>query len=212
MNEKLQSMGRGRSSVRAALVACTLGLSLLGGCAPLILGGAVIGTGLVVTDRRTTGMQLEDKAIETKGEARAKELATLGRINVTSYNRTVLITGEVPGETERAAVEKAVAGVENVRSVVNELVVAPNLTVSQRSSDSLLGAKVKASFVDAKDVAANAYRVLAERGVVYLMGRVTEREAARAVEIARSVPGAVKVVRVLDIITEEELAAMSGKK
>lgn len=220
-NEKQQAMERGRSTrgsirgsvqIGAWLMACTLGLSLLSGCAPLILGGAVIGTGLVVTDRRTTGMQLEDKAIETKGEARAKELATLGRINVTSYNRTVLITGEVPGETERAAVEKAIAGVENVRSVVNELVVAPNLSVSQRSSDSLLGAKVKASLVDAKDVAANAYRVLAERGVVYLMGRVTEREASRAVEIARSVPGTVKVVRVLDIITEEELAAMSSKR
>jgi osmotically-inducible protein OsmY len=214
-NAKMPSELRGRSSMRARLVAgvvCMLGLSLLAGCAPLILGGAVIGTGLVVTDRRTTGMQLEDKAIENKGEARAKELATLGRINVSSYNRTVLITGEVPGETERAAVEKAVAGVENVRSVVNELVVAPNLTVSQRSSDSLLGAKVKASLVDAKDVAANAYRVLAERGVVYLMGRVTEREATRAVEISRSVPGVVKVVRVLDIITEEELSAMTGKK
>ncbi|MBL8347847.1 MAG: BON domain-containing protein [Rubrivivax sp.] len=214
-NAKVPANPRGRSSLRALLVAsiaCSAGLSLLTGCAPLILGGAVIGTGLVVTDRRTTGMQLEDKAIENKGEARAKELATLGRINVSSYNRTVLITGEVPGETERAAVEKAVAGVENVRSVVNELVVAPNLTVSQRSSDSLLGAKVKASLVDAKDVAANAYRVLAERGVVYLMGRVTEREATRAVEISRSVPGVVKVVRVLDIITEEELSAMTGKK
>ncbi len=197
---------------RAGVLAVALGSTLLSGCAPLILGGAVIGTGLVVTDRRTTGMQLEDKTIETKAEARAKELATLGRINVSSYNRTVLITGEVPGETERAAVEKAVSGVENVRSIVNELVVAPNLSVSQRSSDSLLGAKVKASLVDAKDVAANAYRVIAERGVVYLMGRVTEREATRAVEISRSVPGVVKVVRVLDIITEEELAAMSGGK
>jgi len=199
-------------SWRRWLLACLLGSTLLGGCAPLILGGAVVGTGLVVTDRRTTGMQIEDKTIETKGEARAKELATLGRINVSSYNRTVLITGEVPGETERAAVEKAVSGVENVRTVVNELVVAPNLSVSQRSSDSLLGAKVKASLVDAKDVAANAYRVIAERGVIYLMGRVTEREATRAVEIARSVPGVVKVVRVLDIITEEELAGMSGGK
>jgi osmotically-inducible protein OsmY len=192
------------------LVACAAGP--LAGCAPLILGGAVLGTGMVVTDRRTTGMQLEDRAIESKGEARAKELATLGRINVTSYNRTVLITGEVPGESERAAAEKAVSGVENVRAVVNELVVAPNLTVSQRSGDSLLATKVKASLVDAKDVAANAYRVIAERGVVYLMGRVTEREAARAVDIARSVSGVVKVVRVLDIITEEELAAMTGKK
>lgn len=206
------SKARSRASLRGWVLAGLVGTSLLGGCAPLILGGAVIGTGLVVTDRRTTGMQLEDKAIETKGEARARELATLGRINVSSYNRTVLITGEVPGETERAAVEKAVSGVENVRTVVNELVVAPNLSVSQRSGDSLLGAKVKASLVDAKDVAANAYRVIAERGVVYLMGRVTEREAGRAVEISRSVPGVVKVVRVLDIITEEELAAMTGKR
>jgi osmotically-inducible protein OsmY len=207
----LSKAGRG-ASLRGWVLAGLVGASLLGGCAPLILGGAVIGTGLVVTDRRTTGMQLEDKAIETKGEARAKELATLGRINVSSYNRTVLITGEVPGETERAAVEKAVAGVENVRNVVNELAVAPNLTVSQRSGDSLLGAKVKASLVDAKDVAANAYRVIAERGVVYLMGRVTEREAQRAVDLSRAVPGVVKVVRVLDIITEEELSAMTGKK
>ena len=198
------------SPLRACALVLLVGATLLGGCAPLLLGGAVIGTGLVVTDRRTTGMQLEDRAIENKGEARAKELATLGRITVTSYNRTVLITGEVPGESERAAVEKAVSGVENVRAVVNELVVAPTLTLSQRSGDSLLGAKVKASLVDAKDVAANAYRVLAERGVVYLMGRVTEREAGRAVEIARSVSGVVKVVRVLDVITEEELAAMTG--
>ena len=114
--------------------------------------------------------------------------------------------------TERAAVEKTVAGVENVRAVVNELVVAPNLSMSQRSNDSLLGAKVKAQLVDAKDVAANAYRVVAERGVIYLLGRVTEREATRAVEIARAVSGVVKVVRVLDIISEEELAAMSGAK
>jgi osmotically-inducible protein OsmY len=199
----------GRAALAAVLAACSLWLT---GCAPLILGGAVVGTGLVVTDRRTTGMQLEDRSIETKAEARARDLATLGRINVTSYNRTVLITGEIPGEGERAAVEKAVSGVENVRSVVNELVVAPNLTLSQRSGDSLLGAKVKASLVDAKDVAANAFRVVAERGVVYLLGRVTEREATRATDIARAVSGVVKVVRVLDIITEEELAAMTGAK
>ncbi len=211
------SMMHTRAHARARSLAHSLAMAmllplLLGACAPLILGGAVLGTGLVVTDRRTTGMQLEDKAIETKGEARAKELATLGRINVTSYNRTVLITGEVPGESERAAAEKAVSGVENVRAVVNELVVAPNLSVTQRSGDSLLGARVKASLLDAKDVAANAYRVIAERGVVYLMGRVTEREAGRAVELARAVSGVVKVVRVLDILTEEELAAMTGKK
>lgn len=213
LNSKLaRSGGPARARVLAAAAALAASAALLAGCAPLLLGGAVIGTGVVVTDRRTTGMQLEDKTIETKAESRAKDLATLGRINVTSYNRTVLITGEVPGETERAAVEKVVTGVENVRAVVNELVVAPNLTMSQRSNDSLLGAKVKAQLVDAKDVAANAYRVVAERGVIYLLGRVTEREATRAVEIARAVSGVVKVVRVLDIISEEELAAMSGVK
>ena len=219
MNSPLSSKSpmRRHAPGRASSLALAFSLALLlpllvGACAPLILGAAVLGTGVVVTDRRTTGMQLEDKAIETKGEARAKDLATLGRINVTSYNRTALITGEVPGESERAAVEKAVSGVENLRAVVNELVVAPNLSVTQRSGDSLLGARVKASLLDAKDVAANAYRVIAERGVVYLMGRVTEREAGRAVELARSVSGVAKVVRVLDIITEEELAAMTGRK
>ena len=219
MNSPLSSKSpmRRHAPRRASSLALAFSLALLlpllvGACAPLILGAAVLGTGVVVTDRRTTGMQLEDKAIETKGEARAKDLATLGRINVTSYNRTALITGEVPGESERAAVEKAVSGVENLRAVVNELVVAPNLSVTQRSGDSLLGARVKASLLDAKDVAANAYRVIAERGVVYLMGRVTEREAGRAVELARSVSGVAKVVRVLDIITEEELAAMTGRK
>ncbi|MCW5636728.1 MAG: BON domain-containing protein [Rubrivivax sp.] len=211
-NTRPRTSARAASTAMAKAVAAALAATSLAGCAPLILGGAVVGTGLVVTDRRTTGMQIEDRAIETKAESRARELATLGRINVTSYNRTVLITGEVPGETERAAVEKAVSGVENVRAVVNELVVAPNLSLSQRSGDSLLATKVKASLVDAKDLAANAYRVIAERGVVYLMGRVTEREATRAAEIARGVSGVVKVVRVLDIITEEELAAMSGAK
>jgi osmotically-inducible protein OsmY len=198
-----------RKPCRAALAALAA-LTLFSGCAPLLVGGAVIGTGLVVSDRRTTGMQIEDKAIETKAESRAKDLATLGRINVASYNRMVLITGEVPGESERAAVERVVAGVENVRSVVNELAVAPNASVSTRSSDAVLAAKVKASLVDAKDMHANAFRVLAERGIVYLMGRVTEREATRASDIARSVPGAQKVVRVLEILTEEELAAMGG--
>ena len=200
-------------SARRPLSAAIAALSLvtpLGGCAPLLLGGAVIGTGVVVTDRRTTGAQLEDKSIENKAEARVRDLATLGRINLTSYNRMVLITGEVPGETERAAVEKAVAAVENVRSVVNELAVGFNASLSTRSSDSVLAAKVKASLIDAKDMYANAFRVVAERGIVYLMGRVSELEATRATEIARSVAGVQKVVRVVEILTEQEIADMKG--
>jgi osmotically-inducible protein OsmY len=199
-----------RSASPAALRGAALAalLVLLSGCAPLIVGGAVVGGSLVATDRRTTGIQLEDQSIAGKAESRAAALATLGRINATSYNRLVLITGEVPSEADKAAVEATVAQVENVRAVVNELAVGPNASFGQRSQDSLLAAKVKASLVDAKDVQANAYRVLAERGIVYMLGRVTQREADRAADIARSVPGVQKVVRVFDILSEEELASL----
>nr|WP_236580542.1 BON domain-containing protein [Rubrivivax sp. A210] len=201
----LHRLGRG-------LAALALGATLaagLGACAPLLVGGAVVGGGLFATDRRTTGAQVEDQSIELKASARARDLATLGQISVTSYNRTVLITGQVPGAEEKARVEKAVAGVENVRTVVNELEVGPNASLSTRANDTLLVTKVKATLVDAKDVMANAYKVLVERGVVYLMGRVTEREAARGAEIAGSVPGVQKVVRVFETLSEEELANLS---
>ena len=190
-------------------VAAALALAgMLAGCAPLIVGGAVIGSGLIVTDRRTTGTQVEDEGIELKAASRLRELATLGQISVTSYNRTVLLTGEVPGETERVAAGQAVARIDNVRAVVNEVVLAPNSSLSSRTGDAILGAKVKATFVDAKDVQANAYKVVAERGVVYLMGRVTEREAVRGAELARAVSGVQKVVRVFEILSEQELASL----
>jgi osmotically-inducible protein OsmY len=192
------------SRVTAALVLA----GLLAGCAPLFVGGAVIGGGLVVTDRRTTGTQVEDEGIELKAATRVRELATLGQVSVTSYNRTVLITGEVPGASEKAAVGQAVARVENVRSVVNELVVAPSSSIGSRSADALLVGKVKATMVDAKDVQANAYKVVAERRVIYLMGRVTEREALRGAALAASVPGVEKVVRLFEILSEDELAAL----
>lgn len=178
------------------------------GCAPLLLGGAVIGGGLMVTDRRTTGIQVEDEGIELRAASRVRGLATLGQVNVTSYNRTVLLTGEVPGEAEKTAVAQAVRQVENVREVVNELVVAPNSPLGSRSNDTLLGAKVKATFVDAKDLQANAFKVVADRGVIFLMGRVTEREAARGAELAASVSGVRKVVRVFELLTEQQLGEL----
>lgn len=183
--------------------------SLLAGCAPLLVGGAVIGTGLVATDPRTTGIQLEDEGIEFRAGARVRELATLGQVSVTSYNRMVLLTGEVPSETDKAAVERAVSGVENVRAVVNELVVAPNSPMGSRSADTVLSAKVKASLIDSKDLQANAFKVVAARRVVYLMGRVTEREAARAAEVARTVSGVEKVVRVVELLSEQDLANLN---
>jgi osmotically-inducible protein OsmY len=191
----------------AALALCGA-LAGLPGCVPLILGGAVVGTGLVVTDRRTTGTQVEDESIELKAGKRSHDLATLGQVSIYSYNRLVLITGRVPGETEKKAVEAAVAQVENVRNVVNELAVGSNLGVGTRSADAVLVAKVRATLVDAKDVQANAFKVVVEAGTVYLMGRVTEREAGRAVDLVRSIAGVQKVVRVFEILSEAELAAL----
>jgi osmotically-inducible protein OsmY len=108
-------------------------------------------------------------------------------------------------------VEAAVAGIENVRSVVNELAVMGNTSLTARSSDVIIEGKIRATYVDARDVMSNAYKIVVERGVVYLMGRVTEREAERAVELARSVSGVAKVVRVFEIISEEELARLTPK-
>ena len=122
--------------------------SAFSACAPLIVGGAMLGTGLVAADRRTTGTQIDDEGIELRAASRIRELATLGQISVTSYNRQVLITGEVPGAAERVAVEQAVAKVDGVRGVFNEIVVAPNSAFSSRSADTVLSTKVKATLVD----------------------------------------------------------------
>lgn len=191
------------------LAAAIAGSTLLAGCAPLVLGGAAVGTVLVANDRRTAGIQLEDQAIELKGRNRARDaVGDRGHVNVTSYNRIVLLTGEVPTDADRARVEEAVKGVDNVRSVVNELAVMPASSLTERANDGLLTSRVKASFIDVKDLDATAVKVVTERGVVHLMGRVTEAEAQRATELARGVRGVQKVVRVFELITPEELAAM----
>lgn len=201
-----------RAAARPSLLlAAVLAATALAGCAPLIVGTAVVGTGLVVTDRRTTGIQIEDQGIELRASARVRELATLGNVSVDSYNRQVLLTGEVPGEEERQRVERAVAQVENVRGIVNELAVAGNSSVGSRSNDTLIATKVKATFVDAADVQANAIKVVVTRGNVYLMGRVTEREAVRAGDLARAVPGVQRVIRVFELLSEQELANLSRR-
>jgi osmotically-inducible protein OsmY len=187
------------------LVVGTL-LTALPACVPLVIGGAVLGGTLVATDRRTSGAQLEDEGIELRGANRIREaLVERAHINVTSYNRQVLLTGEVPSEEDKKLAEQAVSRVENVQKVVNELAVLGNSTLTQRSSDSLVTGRVKAAFVDAKDLYANAFKVVTERGTVHLMGRVTQREAARATEIARATTGVQKVVRIFEIIADADL-------
>ncbi len=190
-------------------LAATLALAAAAaGCAPLLVGGAMLGSGLVVTDRRTTGTQIEDQSIELKAATRVRELATLGHVNAVSYNRVVLLTGEVPSENDKTRVAEAVSRVENVKKVVNEIAVLGNSSLGSRSNDALIGTKVKATLVDAKDLQSNAFKVVAERSIVYLMGRVSEREAARGAEIASSVAGVQKVVRVFEVLSEQELAAL----
>ncbi len=193
---------------RAVLMPATalFGAYFLSGCLPLVVGSAVLGGTLVATDRRTSGAQLEDEGIELRTVNRLRE-AFLERvhINATSYNRQVLLTGEVPTEADKIRAQDIVSRVENVRSIVNELAVLGNTSLTSRSSDSLVTGRVKAAFVDAKDLYANAFKVVTERGTTYLMGRVTQREAARATEITRTIPGVQRVVRVLEIISEEEL-------
>ncbi|MBI3155903.1 MAG: BON domain-containing protein [Burkholderiales bacterium] len=203
------TLGAARATIAGtALAAALAATTTLTGCAPLVVGGAMVGGVLVATDRRTTGAQLEDQGIEIKAAARVRELATLGHVNVTSYNRLVLLTGEVPDADARARIEAAVAKVENVRSVVDELAIAGASSMTSRSNDALLTTKVKASLVDARDLYANAFKVVTERATVYLMGRVTEREGTRAAEVARTVPGVQKVVRVFETLSDDELRAL----
>ncbi|MEY4265526.1 MAG: hypothetical protein RIS90_61 [Pseudomonadota bacterium] len=199
---------------RTSLLALALGASIVAGlsaCAPVMIGGAVMGS-LVATDRRTAGAQLEDEGIELRAQSRLREaLGDRAHVNVSSYNRQVLLTGEVPSAQDRQLVEQLVTKVDNVRGTVNELAVLGNTTLSPRSPDVLVTGRVRAGLVDAKDLYANAFKVVTERGTTYLMGRVTQREANRATEIARSTTGVQKVVRLLEIITEDELKALLPK-
>ena len=211
MKDKTRLLSTLRLARTLVLVAATV--ATLGGCAAVAVGAAVGGTALVVTDRRSAGVQLEDQNIELKSLTRIREaVGERGHINVTSYNRMALITGEVPTEADRTAVEQAVARIENVRSTVNDLAVMGPSSLTARSNDAILTSKVKATYVDAKDLQATAVKVVTERGTVYLMGRVTEREASRAVELARGIAGVQKVVRVFEILSEAELATLGDQK
>jgi osmotically-inducible protein OsmY len=178
----------------------------LGGCAALVVGGVIAGTAMVATDRRTSSAQLNDEGIEIRSANRLKEkFGERGNFSVTSYNGRVLLTGEVAGNSDKLAAEQLVFQVENVKAVINELTIASmTSTLKERSNDTFITSRVKSGFIEAQEIPSNAFKVVTERGVVYLMGRVTQRESDRGTEIARSVPGVVKVVRSFEIISEEE--------
>lgn len=190
------------------LAASTLGVALVG-CAPVVLGGVALG-GIVAADRRTTGTQVEDEGIELHAvNLLHGQYGDRIHVNITSYNRQVLLTGEVPTAADRQRVQELIRSLENVRSVVNEVAAMPSTTLAQRSNDTFITGKVRASLVDAKDLTANAFKVVTERGVVYLLGRVTQREAQRAATLASGVTGVVKVVRMFEYLSEDELSRMT---
>lgn len=203
---------RAAPAALALALALALGAGPLAGCAPLVVGGAAATGMLVAVDRRTAGTQLDDEAIALKAASRIREaLGERARVNVHSYNRQVLLTGEVPSEADRARAERLAAQVDNVRAVVNELAVMPPATLSQRSSDALVSGRVKAAIVDNKALSIHAFDVVTERGTVYLMGRVTQLEAETVTQVVRQVQGVQRVVRIFEIISEAELARLQPK-
>lgn len=196
-------------------LACLVGAAVLltgalSACVgPLIVGGAMVGGSMVATDRRTSGAQLDDEAIELRAASQIRSnLGTRVRVSVTSYNRQVLLTGEVPNLQDKQRVEQVVKAVDSVASVVNELAVLNSPSLMDRSSDALLTGRIKAMLLDTSDLQSNAFKVVTERNTTYLMGRVTQREADRATEVVRATPGVQKVVRIFEIISEQELKNM----
>ena len=161
---------------------------------------------LTQTDRRTQGAQIDDAAIELKATSRTKYITgDKGRVAVTSYNRVVLLTGEVADEKMKAEVQKQVETISGIKSIENELVIAPVSSVGVRSNDALITGRVKAAIIDTADLYVSAFKVQTDRSVVYLMGRVTEREAKLAGEVARNAGGKIsKVVLMFEYIDEDE--------
>lgn len=195
-----------------ALGAATLG-AVMSACAPLVVGGAATTAALVATDRRTSGAQLDDQGIELRsGSAIRDELGTRARVDVVSYNRNVLLTGEVASQRDKEKVEAVVAGVPNVRRVFNELAVMNTPAFKERANDALLTGKVKAAIVDARDINAAAFKVVTERSTVYLMGLVTNAEADRATDVTRNVQGVQRVVKLFEIVNNETALKLQAKE
>jgi osmotically-inducible protein OsmY len=202
--------------LRRPLLGVALGAALcasLQGCVPLVVGATAVGS-MAAVDRRSLGMQTDDKTIELKGEGRASKITgDKGRVAVTSYNRMVVLSGEVADEKMKAEVQAQIATLGDLKKIENDLEVAPVSTVSARSSDLLITSKVKAAIIDTKDLYISAFKIHTDRGVVYLMGRVTQREAKLGAEVARNAAGNIrKVVKLFEYISEDELLEMKAKQ
>ncbi|MBL8502428.1 MAG: BON domain-containing protein [Rhodocyclaceae bacterium] len=188
-----------------------LALPALQGCVPAVATGVGAGA-LMIVDRRTAETYLADEAIEIRSFNRINEkFGDKVHINVTSYNLKVLLTGEVPDEGIKAELEKAVAGIANVKGVVNEAQVGAVSGFQARSNDTYITSKVKARFIDANKFQANHVKVVTEAGTVFLLGLVTRKEADEAAEIARTTAGVKKVVRVFEYVEIREAQRLDNR-
>lgn len=186
---------------RWGLYATLAALPMLAGCVPVLLAGGATAGYMFAEDRRTSGVYVEDQGLEFKTSSRIKEkYPSQIHVNTTSFNRVVLLTGEVPSEEVKAGITEVVKAVENVRSVQNETVVAGVSAMSARANDSYLTSKVKTRLVGTKDISANHIKIVTENNIVFLMGLVTHREADVAAEVARQTAGVLKVVKVFEYI------------
>lgn len=186
-----------RMMIRVTLLVASM--PLLQGCFPLAVTG-VAGAALMASDRRTTGTYIEDESVEWKVIGRLRERFPGAHVNSTSFNRRVLLTGEVPNEDAKKQVEDAVRSIENVREVTNELQVAGASSLASRGNDVLVASNVKARMVNNKKFSPLHVKVVSEAGVVYLMGLVSQDEGDAAVEIARTTSGVNRVVKVFEYI------------
>jgi osmotically-inducible protein OsmY len=193
------------------LVGAALLLQLVGCIAvPALMVGGGVGMGtMLATDRRTPGAVIEDRGIETKAAFRIREaLGDAVHVSVSSYNRSALITGEVPDEKRKAQIEKIILDVENVQKTLNEVAVMENSSTTSRVSDGILSSRIRAALIDEKTLVANAFKVTTERGVVYVQGRATAREIALMTEVVSGLSGVSRVVRIVDVLNEEDLSGM----
>jgi osmotically-inducible protein OsmY len=196
----------------AKAILCAALLTSLSGCVEMMVGGAVMGA-VATADRRTLGAQTEDKTITVKSELRVPKIAGGdAHVNIASFNRKVLLTGEVRDEAAKSKVESEVRTIEGVQTIANELEISGPSSYTSRSSDALITTKVKASLVDMKTISATSFKVVTERGTVYLMGRVTQREGQVAADVARGVSGVQRVIKIFDYITEDELRLLQPPK
>ncbi len=200
--------------MKRLLLATTLAaltLPLLQGCVPAVATGVGAGA-LMIADRRAGETYLADEAIEIRALNRISEkFGDKVHVNVTSYNMKVLLTGEVPDAGIKEDLEKAIAGVINVKGVTNELAVGAISSFSARSNDTYVTSKVKARFIEASKFRANHVKVVTEAGAVYLLGLVTRKEGDDAAEIARTTAGVKKVVRVFEYIEFKDAQRLDSR-